>query len=191
MKILITSLLFLCFSNMLFGQQLDTLSLPQQFDKIYRISSKYQDYKVIRISNYLQLKDNVNDTLALKNKMLTAQKATLQLQRDSITDLTEINQLFSGDIKLLISEKNSVSVFGIPLHKTTYNLMMWGLVILLGTLLSVLVVRLKSNELTTKKATQELADLEEELRLQKKKSLENEQKLRRKLQDEINKKRGV
>ena len=112
MKILITSLLFLCFSNMLFGQQLDTLSLPQQFDKIYRISSKYQDYKVIRISNYLQLKDNVNDTLALKNKMLTAQKATLQLQRDSITDLTEINQLFSGDIKLLISEKNSVSVDG-------------------------------------------------------------------------------
>ena len=38
-------------------------SLGAQFDKLYRISSSYQAYKVVGKEKYLQLKQNVLDSL--------------------------------------------------------------------------------------------------------------------------------
>ena len=55
--------------------------------------------------------------------------------------------------------------------------------------LSLFIVKFIRNNRTTKKAQRNVIDLEEEFELFRKKSVQREQKLRRQLQDEINKQR--
>jgi hypothetical protein len=50
--------------------------------------------------------------------------------------------------------------------------------------------KFSNSNLLTKEAKHNLAEVEQELSLFRKKTLENEQKLRRQLQDEINKQRN-
>lgn len=64
-------------------------------------------------------------------------------------------------------------------------------IILLIIMLSYFIYQFKSSYRITSLAKENLLEVENELAIYKKKSLEREQKLRRQLQDEVNKQRGV
>ena len=175
-----------------FSQQSnDTLTLPEQFDKIYRISSSYQEYKVIKKTRYQKLKSDVVDSIQSLRKEVRTKNQSIQVKNDSIRDIKQILEHLDTDLKQTISEKNSISIFGLYILKSTYNIIIWSVIILLLALLLYFVYMFKNSHIITKKAQDDLSELEEEFSVHKKKSLEREQKLRRQLQDEINKQRGV
>ena len=77
------------------------------------------------------------------------------------------------------------------LKKGTYNSILWGIISLLLIALSFFIFKFSNSYVVTKEAKDSLTDVENEFEHYKKKSIEKEQKLRRQLQDEINKQRGV
>jgi len=169
----------------------DTLTIPEQFDKIYRTSSSYQEYKVIRKTRFQDLKQDVSDSLGSLKKEIQTKDQLITSQKDSINNLKKVASTFEGNLNLTIAEKNSINIFGIELLKSTYNIIVWSLIITLIVLLLYFMFKFKNSNIITTKAQSDLFDLEEDFAIHKKKSLDSEQKLRRQLQDEINKQRGI
>lgn len=168
---------------------LDSGTIESQFEHINSISNNFQEYKVVRRTNLDKIKANVLDSLkvfkdqvGIVNKQLIEQKASIdQLNTQLTTSQTELQEA--------LDMKESFSFLGMYIHKSTYNAMMWGIVILLGVSLLVFIFRFKRNYSVTAEVKQNLAEIREEFELHRRNTLERERKLNRKLVDEMNKKK--
>ncbi|MDT7832209.1 hypothetical protein RQM59_07440 [Flavobacteriaceae bacterium S356] len=191
-KSTLTLFVTLLIAGVSFSQtQKDTLTINEQFDKIYRISTSYQEYKVIKKTRYQRLKNKVQDSIstlknsvATKNRVIISQNDSLTASRKKVTDL-------SNNLATIQTEKDSISLLGITMSKSGYSILVWGIIAVLLASLLFFVYKFKSSNVDTVEAKNNLTEIEEEFAVHKKKSLEKEQKLRRQLQDEINKQRGV
>ena len=168
----------------------EEISIRGEFDKLYRVSTNYKGYKVINKEKFLDLKQQVLDSskasknlLIEKNNLLKASKLDSKKNKDLLT-LTKLK------LETALKKENSISFFGIQLSKFIYNLLLWTLISLLIVLLIYLSFKFQKNNFITKRAAQNLKDVENEYEQYRKKALEREQKLRRTLQDEINKQRN-
>ena len=192
MKINLHLLFFLLTVSFSFSQETTkkALSIEKQFDEIYRKSNSYEAYKIIKKEYYQRLKLNTIDTLEYANNKISEKEQLLFIQKNKI----EKNKLFitktTLDLKRSLERENSISFFGIEVTKIFYNLLLWGIILFLLIYLVFYVVKFTRNNMLTKKAQTELTDLENEFEVFRKKSLQREQKLRRQLQDEINKQRN-
>tara|TARA_R110002072_G_scaffold110112_1_gene237563 strand:+ start:111 stop:692 length:582 start_codon:yes stop_codon:yes gene_type:complete len=193
MKSLYLLILLLLISTVAVSQETkkDTLTIEEQFDRIYRISSSYQEYKVIRKTTYQGLKTNVLDSIKIIDKELQLKNIHNNVLNDSLQEVKKVLEILETDMKLLITEKNSISFLGIQLKKSTYTIIVWSIILLLIIALLYFIYQYKNSYSVTSEAKSNLSEAEEELAIYKKKSLEREQKLRRQLQDEINKQRGA
>lgn len=193
MKLHILTLVALLLSSISFTQEttLENSNLIEnQFDEIYRKSTTYQVYKVISKDKYQQLKLNVLDslknlreTIAHKESLLVKERKNIQANKDLLIK-TEI------DLNIALKKENSISILGIQLNKTLYNLSLWSIIVALLLGLSYFIFKFFRSNILTKEAENNLANVEQEFEQHRKKTLVREQKLRRKLQDEINKQRN-
>jgi len=165
-------------------------TLENQFDKIYRVSTSYQTYKVINKLGYQKLKNNVIDSINNIKELLSEKENLLKSKDENIKRLNTKIKKTQLNLDASITKENSILLFGLELKKTTYNIILWTLIIALITGVGFLAYKFSNSNILTKEAENNLADIEEELKHFKKKSTEKEQKLRRQLQDEINKQRN-
>ncbi len=172
-------------------QKKDTLTIPEKFDKIYRTSSSYQEYKVVGKTRFQDLKKEVSDSLNDLKSEIKRKDQLIQSQKDSISDIKEIATIFEKDFRQTLARTNSINFLGIEFLKSTYNTMVWSIIGIILILLLYFIYKFRNSNVVTTTAKSNLAELEDEFAIHKKKSLEREQKLRRQLQDEINKQRGV
>ena len=80
-----------------------------------------------------------------------------------------------------------MALFGMQMSKTSYNVLMWSIIGGLLALLIFFIYKFKNSNAITRKANHDLAEIEEEFNEHRRTALEREQKVRRQLQDEINK----
>jgi hypothetical protein len=80
-----------------------------------------------------------------------------------------------------------MSLFGLQMSKTGYNMLMWSVIGALLALLILFIYKFNNSNVVTKEAKLALSEMEEEFEEHRKVALEREQKVRRQLQDEINK----
>lgn len=162
-------------------------SIQEQFEFILKNSNKYQDYKVVKRAWIEKLQKNVADSINAVRKDFNAEVAKVATQQTEIdklkTDLAAVNQ----KIEDLNTEKDSMSLLGMQLSKGSYQTLMWGIIGVLTILWLFFTYRFKSSNAITKAAKAKLAETEEEFEEHRKRALEREQQVRRKLQDEINK----
>ncbi|OAD43947.1 hypothetical protein [Polaribacter atrinae] len=189
-SLLITLLLFT--ATISFSQETveETNSIENQFDKIYRVSTTYQVYKVISRDSYLNLKSNVLDSLKSSKKIISEKDVLLKAEKENIEKNKILLNKTQLDLEAALIKENSISVAGFQLSKITYNLILWSIVIGLLLALSYFIFKFSRSNVLTKEAKDNLADIEEEFEKHRKNTLEKEQKLRRQLQDEINKQRN-
>ena len=198
MKSKILLILFLAISLSNFSQETpqepETIeednSLEGQFDKIYRISTTYQVYKVIGKDKYLELKKNVLDSLKDAKSLISEKESLLKAERDNIKGTKDLLLKTQSELEASKKNENSISLFGAELSKTTYNLSLWSIIIVSLLALSYFIFKFSQSNVLTKEAQNNLLDVEQEFEEHRKKSLEREQKLRRQLQDEVNKLRN-
>lgn len=173
--------------------QVDSLppTVKNQFIKVFRKSSNYQDYKVIKRSSFLKLQKNVLDSVHKIKKDVLLKQETINKQQAEITALNEKITTLNGNLSASINKENAISLLGISMNKTSYNALLWSVIV--GLLVGLLwfIYKFKNSNVLTRTAENNLKEIEEEFEQHRKKSIEKEQKLRRKLQDEINKQRGV
>ncbi len=193
--ILLVSISFSISSQELEQSQEDT-SINGQFDKIYRTSTTYKPagtnkkYKVINLLNYQQLKANVLDSLKKLEKEISKQESLLNSEREQTQKTNQLLTKTQSDLVASNKKENSISLFGIQLSKMNYNLLLWSIIIIALLLLFYFIFKFFRSNSLTKEAQNNLVDVEQEFEQHRKKSLEREQKLRRELQDEINKSRS-
>ena len=196
MRLFITVFLLILKSNFIFSQAETTEPITEsktiegQFNKMYRISSTYQAYKVIDKDAFIVLKNNVLDSIKKTKKALVELKNLLKNERETITYLNESINKTQLELENALSKKDTISFLGIPLSKLAYNLILWTIIIGLSGGLGFFIFKFFRSNVLTKQAQENLITVEEEFEAHRKKALEREQKLRRQLQDEINKHRN-
>ena len=168
----------------------ESKTIEGQFNKMYRISSTYQAYKVIDKDAFIVLKNNVLDSIKKTKKALVELKNLLKDERETITYLNESINKTQLELENALSKEDTISFLGIPLNKLIYNLILWMIIIGLAGGLGFFVFKFFRSNVLTKQAQENLITVEEEFEAHRKKAIEREQKLRRQLQDEINKHRN-
>lgn len=166
-------------------------TIEEQFEFIMKKSSRYQIYKVVEIQWLNNLQTNIIDSLdAAKQDFLKSEK--LIAERDQKIKSLELELTEKKNALMLTrEEKDSISLGGIQMSKSTYNLFIWGLVIGLFVLTSFFFMLFKRSHFVTRDTQQRLEEVREEFDGHRKNALLREQKLARRLQDEVNKNKGM
>jgi len=127
------------------------------------------------------------DTLNLERKKLREANNKLATQAKTIADLQSSVSTKDESLSQTQSKANSISFLGIPFSKATYNIMMWGLVLVLGGSLAAVIFLSASSRKEAVYRTQLHDELSGEFAAYKAKANEKEKKLARELQTERNK----
>jgi len=199
MKKFITALSFtvlLLSSTAIFGQveeetepkpSLDNGTIESQFDYLYKKSGSYQEYKVVKKTNFQKIKGNVLDSMQALNKDLFDTKKLVEVQGNEIKSLKADLQTTNNNLTAVTKEKDNIKFLGIPMTKSAYNSLLWTIIFSLIALLLFFIFRFRASNAITIQARDLLSDTEKEFEAYKAKALEREQKVRRELQDELNK----
>jgi hypothetical protein len=192
MKIYLLTIATILLTTISFAQEtvVEDISINGQFEKLLRISTNYQKYKVINKEKILQLRQNVLDSIKTSQNLVTKQNILLKAEKQKM--VSSQNSLNKTQLELTASllKADSIFLFGVPLSKVNYSIILWTLILSLISALIYLITKVQKNNMVKKEATHNLLIAEKELEQHIKNSIEREQKLRRKLQDEINKQRN-
>ena len=165
-------------------------TIDNQFEYVIKKSNRYQDYKVVKTNWLYTLKTHTIDSLNALRKDLSDTQTVVDSQANEISDLkTNLNDT-QNNLTKTNEEKDSMALFGLQMSKTNYNLLMWSIIAALLVFLFTFIYKFKNSNSITKLAKNNLADIEEEFEEHRRNALEREQKVRRQLQDELNKQKG-
>ena len=167
-------------------------TIDNQFEYILKKSGNFkgtngQAYEAVKLNMFLALKSHTLDSLKTVHKNLATAKSTIKAQSKEILDLKSNLSNTQSDLETTNSEKNNMALFGMQMSKISYNMLMWSIIGALLILLIFFIYKFKNSNAITRKANHNLAEIEEEFNEHRKIALEREQKVRRQLQDEINK----
>jgi len=168
-------------------QSLNNGTIENQFNYLYKKSGSYQEYKVVKKVFYQKIKGNVLDSLKTLKKSLNETKQTVDVQASEINSLKTNLKTTNDNLTSVSKEKDNIKFLGISMTKGAYNTILWSIIFGLLGLLAFFIFRFKSSNTITKQANELLAETEEEFDQYKAVALEREQKVRRELQDELNK----
>ena len=174
---------------------LDNSSINDQFEYVLSKSGNFkglsgQQYEAVKRSMFLTLQKHTNDTLKMIREDLAKTRATVASQAKEINSLKSNLESTQTTLDNTNKEKDSMALFGMQMSKSGYNLLMWGIIGLLLASLLFFIYKFKNSNAITRQARKALAETEEEFEEHRKTALEREQKVRRQLQDEINKQKS-
>jgi hypothetical protein len=170
---------------------LESGSIGGQFEFLAKKSGNYRAdgvrYEVVKINSLEKLRDNVLDTLNSINKKTIVLKTEIAENKSNIIELNKKLAETSSNLISVTEEKDSMSIFGIFVSKTTYSTILWTMIAGLLLLLLFFIYKFRTSNMLTQEAKTSLSDLEIEYEDHRRRALEREQKISRKYQDELNK----
>lgn len=171
-------------------------TIADQFEFVIKKSSNWRDekgqsYEVIKRNLMITLKEHTLDSIKAFQKRLDDTNKIVSTQQNEINDLKSNLTTTQSTLDATNIEKDSMSLLGLQLSKTSYNVLMWAIIAGLLAFLLMFIFRFKNSNVITKAAKKALAETEEEFEEHRRNALEREQKVRRQLQDEINKQKGI
>ena len=170
---------------------LDGGTIESQFDYLYKRSGNYtaegKRYEVVRLINLNKLRQNVMDSINKAYATEAELKTTISTHEASIASLNKQLDDTKSSLNSVTEEKDSISLLGAMVSKSTYNFVLWTIIAGLMLLLLLFIYRFRNSNYLTQEAKTKLADLEIEYENHRRRALEREQKISRQLQDEINK----
>ncbi len=167
-------------------------TIDQQFEYLLRKSGNFkgtngQSYEAVKRSMLLKLQANAIDSLNTLQGKLNTTRNTVTAQQKEIDDLKTNLEKTQNSLSATNAEKDSMSLFDMQMSKTSYNILLWSIIAGLFALLLIFIYKFKNSNSVTKSAKSALAEVETEFEEHRRVALEREQKVRRQLQDEINK----
>ncbi|WP_232827438.1 tRNA (guanine-N1)-methyltransferase [Winogradskyella aurantiaca] len=174
---------------------LDSGTIESQFEYIFKKSGNFkgtngQPYEAVKFSSLVKLKGNVLDSLETTYNKLNNSEKTVSTQANEISELKSQLAKTQANLDQTITEKNNMAFLGMQTSKINYNVIMWSIVAGLLAFLFLFIYKFKNSNAVTKSAKFKLDELELEFEEHRRNALEREQKVRRQLQDEINKQKS-
>lgn len=166
--------------------QVDSLpnTIENQFVKIYKKSSDWKEYRMVKKADFLDFQKKVLDSVALLRENITTKQKKIEEQVVHITALNSQISELNTELTAFSDKSN------IKMSKSTYNNLLWAAILLLFVALVFSVIKFRESNVITKEKIKSYNEIEEEFEQFRKKTLEKEQKLRRQLHDEVNKNRN-
>lgn len=162
-------------------------SIDNQFEYVIQRSNNYQDYKVVKKTWLNELKAHTLDSIKAIQKDLSDTQVVVEAQSNEILDLKDKLSTTNTTLSATKEEKDNMSLFGLQMSKTGYNILMWSIIACLFALLLFFIYQYRNSNAVTKLSKKSLVEIEEEFEEHRRNALEREQKVRRQLQDELNK----
>ena len=174
-------------------RQLDSLpkTIENQFLRIFKKGNSWHEFKMVKKTDFISFQKNILDSVAAIKKDIIKKDNTIASQTTTISSLNENIKGLKDELSIALGKEDNISLIGIPVKKALYNTILFSIIATLLIALFFFVFKYKNSLSSTTTAKNDLTVVEEEFELHRKKSIEKEQKLRRQLQDEINKQRGV
>ncbi len=162
-------------------------SIKTQFEHVMNKSNRYKNNKVVK-EHWLQtLKSNTLDSLKTLATTIKSSNQQIEKQQNTIKKLEESLSKINTNLETVTQEKDNMVFLGMAFSKQSYKTMMWAIVGVLVLLLGFFIFKFKNSNSITVQSKKALADIEAEFEDHRRRALEREQKVMRKLQDEINK----
>lgn len=169
--------------------QIKKNTLSEQMIDAFDKSNSYQEYKVVKKTQLTTLRRNILDSVSTLQKRIALMESELSQEKIAVDSLGQNLKTTQQNLIKAKEKEDGIAVFGILTSKTTYNSIMWGIIVILIFISGFLFYRFLNSHKITNAAQLSMAEMEIELEDYRRNSLEREQKLRRKLQDEVNKNR--
>ena len=119
-------------------------TLANQFDYVIQKSNNFQEYKVVKRDYLMLLKKNSLDSVGRFKNELVSLKSQFSNHASIVAQLKDTLKATNEELTTLKTAQDNVSLFGSPISKTNYNIVMWGIVIVLFLILIVFLFQLKS-----------------------------------------------
>ncbi|MBS1532382.1 MAG: hypothetical protein JSU01_18920 [Bacteroidetes bacterium] len=161
--------------------QLNDKSLNGQYQ--YLLSKTYHYQQPLLAA----LWKNAMDTLAAGRNLLKDAQAKFAAQKKLADSLKSTASTTAQSLTESNAKADAISVFGMTVSKSNYNLVMFGLVAGLGIVLTIVIVTTAKHKHEAKYRSMLYDELDEEFKTFKAKAHEKELKLARELQTERNK----
>ncbi|WP_179339124.1 tRNA (guanine-N1)-methyltransferase [Winogradskyella ludwigii] len=171
---------------------LNSGTIDSQFEYIFKKSGNFkgtngQKYEAVKFSWLLTLKSHVLDSLKTTYTKLENSEKVVGNQTKEIEELKSKLANTQSNLEQTDSEKNNMALLGMQTSKTNYNVIMWSIIAGLFAFLLLFIYKFKGSNSSTREAKLRLDEVETEFEDHRRNALEREQKVRRQLQDELNK----
>lgn len=176
---------FIVFPN--YSQENVENTLDDEMEDVFVKSNSYQNFKVIEKRKLNALRKNILDTISELQSSIILQQAELSSRLKTIDSFAVQLQNVKRDLEESRERENSIEVLGIQTSKSAYSTILWILILILFMVGSFFVYRFSASHTIIREGRLKIEELESEIEEMRRSNLEREQKLRRKLQDEINK----
>ena len=165
------------------------ITLEGVFQQLIDRSGAWQNFKMLDRGKLAAFQRSMTDSINGVRSQLVAEKQKVKENEATIKELNDKITEIQAALDQTKDQKDSVSFFGALVSKGLYNTIMWGIVLALASLLVLYIYKFSNGNVVTKKSINDLNELQEEYENYRKAAIEREQKVRRQLQDEINKHR--
>jgi len=165
-------------------------TVNEKFDYVITKSNNYQEFKVVKRAWLHTLKKQVLDSVNKQKGEIKALAVIIEDQKSNTKKLESKIETLNNDITQVNTDKDNISFIGSDMKKGAFKNLFWGIISVLSVLLFFFIYKFKNSNTITQEAKAQLAELEKEYESHKKTALEREQKVMRKLQDELNKNRS-
>ncbi|MCA1761704.1 MAG: hypothetical protein LC664_01705, partial [Flavobacteriales bacterium] len=182
--------LLLClFTTAVFSQEEDSNdsnSLDDQFNELKKSSNNYQDYKVVKKVSLDEFWTSVADTLKKNNNEINSLNEEVKSLKAEVSSLQ--SQVAERDESMAEQKSliDNMEFLGIPISKGSYKTFTWIIIFALLIIALILYFRFNKANKVTVATRKEFESLQNEFDAHRQKSRENETKLKRELQTELN-----
>ena len=167
--------------------QAQELSIDGQFQDLIKKSNNYKGYKVVKKEKLYSLRSNVSDSIKRFKQEINTLNKKKEFQNSSIDRLNLELDNTKKELLIYKDKEKVINVLGIPIKKSNYNLFVFFSFSFLLLIIVILFIRFKNSFNIIKITKEKLEETDNEFENFRQRSLEREQKIRRKLQDELNK----
>jgi hypothetical protein len=162
-------------------------SLQGQYQLMLSKSRTLDGYKLVNPNRLSSFWKNVRDTLTSERKELYKARTNITEQQKSITDLKTLIEGKENALNTSNAKLDEITFLGIAFSKSSYNTIVWTMIIVLGLALAIIIIRSAKLSHEAKYRRNLYDEISAEYQNYKVKTNDKEKKLARELQDERNK----
>lgn len=173
-------------ANFAVAQDQEAITLDEKFNELKTTSETYEQFKVITTSRLDDFWKEVLDTLQTQKEEISRLDDLSSERKQEADQLQSKMDGISAELEKAQSNTTTISFLGADIQKTTYHLVVWGIIIILLIVCILTWWSEKSGSSTAKQAREEYETISGKLESTKNKAREAQVKLKRELQTALN-----
>lgn len=162
-------------------------SLKGQYESLLYKSKTYYGYKLVNPARLTSFYKSVADSIKKERTSGKTVQTRIAGQAQTIDSLNKLIKGKESSLESSNSKADEISFLGIPFSKSTYNMIVWAIIIILAIAFAFVVISSGKNVHEAKYRTELYEEVSKEYQTFKVKANDKEKKLARELQDERNK----